>query len=131
MREEPRHLFVYGTLKRGSRNRYANILQRRAQFIGEAFARGRLYRIGSFPGAVFDVSCPGKVFGEVFHLSSLDLLSELDVYEGCEGNVESDPFRRDIIRVQFAHGRALHAWAYSYVANLPGWAVIPTGRFTP
>jgi gamma-glutamylcyclotransferase (GGCT)/AIG2-like uncharacterized protein YtfP len=132
MLDKPSHLFVYGTLMRRSRSPYAKLLRTRAKFAGVAFAWGRLYHLGRFPGAVFDENCPTKVFGEVFHLNGLALLDALDAYEGCR---LSDPkpqlFRRALTEVQFAHGGQVTAWTYPFAGSVSGRLLITSGRFRP
>jgi gamma-glutamylcyclotransferase (GGCT)/AIG2-like uncharacterized protein YtfP len=127
---ELRHLFVYGTLMRGSRSPYAKLLAARAQFAGEASAPGRLYHLGRFPGAVFDARCRARVHGELFRLNGPSLLVALDAYEGC-GAQGTKPglFYRDIIEVQLARGGALAAWAYPFAGNVSGRPFIASGRF--
>ena len=106
------YLFVYGTLRRGSRNRFARILAAQAQFIGQAQMRGRLYNLGEYPGAV-----PSEVFadwvrGDVFRLNQPeDTLSELDGYEGAL-------FTRIPQQVYLPSGMQL-AWVYLYTGRLP------------
>jgi gamma-glutamylcyclotransferase (GGCT)/AIG2-like uncharacterized protein YtfP len=126
----PPYLFVYGTLMRRSRSPYAKLLKTRAQFLDEASARGRLYHLGRFPGAVFDPACQSCVHGEVFRLNAPLLLDALDAYEGCR---QEDPeprlFRREIIRVQLARGGMLTAWTYPFAGAIRGWPRIASGRF--
>ena len=128
-KDEPRHLFVYGTLMRASRSPYARLLGARAQFVCEASARGRLYHLGRFPGAVFgdDTS---RVHGEVFLLRSAALLATLDAYEGCgsQGS-KSDLFYRDEVEVQPARGAKLTAWVYPFAGAVSGRPLITSGRF--
>lgn len=127
---KPAHLFVYGTLMRASRNPYAKLLRTRAKFEGEAFAPGRLYHLGRFPGAVFDLDAPTKVFGEVFRLSGSALLDVLDAYEGCR---LTDPkprlFRRDLVEVEFNNGRTFIAWTYPFTGATSNRLVIASGHF--
>ena len=127
---EPRHLFVYGTLMRGSRSPYARLLQARARFVCEAWARGRLYNLGRFPGAVFDADCSGKVHGELFRLHGAWLLAALDAYEGC-GGIGTKPglFYRDRVQVQPCKGPKLTAWVYPFAGAVAGRPVIVSGRF--
>ena len=66
----PRHLFVYGTLRRGSSGLMASQLHAATTWVGPAKARGVLYDFGSFPGAVFDPTHPGLIVGEVFGICS-------------------------------------------------------------
>ncbi len=128
--DQPRHLFVYGTLMRASRSPYAKLLQTRAQFVGEAYALGRLYHLGRFPGAVFDETFSGKVHGEVFRLNGPTLLDALDAYEGC-GTQTTSPalFYRDLIQVRLTKGGTLCAWSYPFAGNLSGRPLIASGRF--
>ncbi len=128
--DEARHLFVYGTLMRASRSPYARLLRTRAQFVCEAWARGRLYHLGRFPGAVFGGDTMSKVHGELFLLRGAALLSTLDAYEGC-GSQGSKPdlFYRDMVEVQPARGAKLTAWVYPFAGAVSGRPHIVSGRF--
>jgi gamma-glutamylcyclotransferase (GGCT)/AIG2-like uncharacterized protein YtfP len=130
MQGGPSYLFVYGTLLRRSRSPYAKLLRARAQFAGEASARGYLYHLGRFPGAVFDAACRTRVHGEVFRLRAPSLLDTLDAYEGCR---PEDPvphlFRREIIGVQLARGGAAMAWTYPFIGAIAGRPRIASGHF--
>ncbi len=129
-REGPRYLFVYGTLMRGSRSPYAKLLQARAQFLGEASASGRLYRLGRFPGAVFDPRSRAKVRGEVFRLNAASILDALDAYEGCRPeDAQPQPFRREVIEIVLSRGGTLSAWAYPVAGKVSGRPLIVSGRF--
>ncbi len=130
--QEPRHLFVYGTLMRASRSPYARLLQARALFVGEAWARGRLYNLGRFPGAVFGENGGGKVHGELFLLRSAALLAALDAYEGCGGQgTKPDLFYRDVVEVQPPRGMKLAAWTYPFAGAVAGRPFIASGRYLP
>jgi gamma-glutamylcyclotransferase (GGCT)/AIG2-like uncharacterized protein YtfP len=77
-------LFVYGTLRSQCRNRFARLLAERATLVGPARARGRLYRIGSYPGLVPSEAPDEWVTGELYRLHNASaLLPILDDYEGC------------------------------------------------
>ncbi len=129
-KDDPQHLFVYGTLMRASRSPYAQLLRTRAHFVGEAWARGCLYHLGRFPGAVFGDDCRSKVHGELFLLRSAALLATLDAYEGCgsQGS-KSDLFYRDAVEVQLARGANLSAWVYPFAGSVSGRPLIASGRF--
>ena len=104
-----RYLFVYGTLKRGSRNRHAERLARSADFVGVARVRGRLFRLKHYPGVRLQPLVNKWVSGEVFRLRDpARLLAELDHYEGRE-------FRRVQARALFPNGSRLPCWIYEYV----------------
>jgi gamma-glutamylcyclotransferase (GGCT)/AIG2-like uncharacterized protein YtfP len=74
-----RHVFVYGTLRRGGRNDIARFSPSPA-YVADACIAGTLYDLGTYPGAVLRGS--GTVFGEVYRITpsveaQLDLLEEV------------------------------------------------------
>ena len=68
MPEPTRHVFVYGTLRRGEIN---DINRQSAApspvFVGEASLAGTLYDLGAYPGLVLGGA--GRVQGEVYAIS--------------------------------------------------------------
>ncbi len=106
------YLFVYGTLRRGSRNRFARLLESQARFVGNARMQGRLYNFGRYPG-VTPSDGPGDwVRGEVFRLAQpATMLAKLDAYEGPR-------FGRAPQRVYMPSGMQL-AWVYLYKGTPP------------
>jgi gamma-glutamylcyclotransferase (GGCT)/AIG2-like uncharacterized protein YtfP len=108
-------LFVYGTLMRGGRNELTKVV--RAKFVGCGTIRGRLYELGSFPGAR-----PGRagvddlVRGELYRLLDPDAaIRELDRYEGFdEGAPGRSEFVREMVTVALDDGGENQAWAYWY-----------------
>jgi gamma-glutamylcyclotransferase (GGCT)/AIG2-like uncharacterized protein YtfP len=129
---EPGHLFVYGTLMRASRSRYAKLLAARATFAGEASTPGRLYSLGRYPGAVFDPGRAAKVHGEVFRLNGAAILEALDAYEGCRPqDPEPHPYRRVSMNVELARGGTVLVWTYAYQGSLSRRPLILSGRFRP
>ena len=81
-----KQLFVYGTLRSGLQHPEANWLSEHSELIGEATAKGKLFRIGWYPGLV--ESDYGHVTGELLLLEDPEtILQRLDVYEGviCDG----------------------------------------------
>ena len=112
------YLFVYGTLRRGSRNRFARRLAENARFIGEGRIRGRLYDFGRYPGAVRSEASGEWVGGEVFLLRNRGLLETVDRYEGPE-------FERSVVRVELTSGVEKECWVY-FAKREP-----MTGRIAP
>ncbi len=98
-------LFVYGTLRRGSENQFARQLAEQGRFIGVARVPGRLYNLGSYPGAVASDQPDEWIRGEIFSVDSV-LLAALDEYEGAE-------FERAIVPT-------IGCWIYWYVGRDPG-----------
>ena len=101
----PDHLFVYGTLRSVSNNRYARMLAAHARLIGPARVPGRLYDFGEYPGAR---PGDGWITGEIFQLlDPAATLAALDDYEGPE-------YERALILVN-----DLDCWIYWYVGPDP------------
>ncbi|CCE05105.1 conserved hypothetical protein [Bradyrhizobium sp. STM 3843] len=124
-------LFVYGSLMRGFDHPMARLLAANADFLGDAWCRGRLYLAQDYPGLVISDDANEIVHGELYRLrQALALLRELDMYEACgEGFAEPTEYVRRLLRVQLADGSACDAWTYLYnwpVEKLPR---ISTGRF--
>jgi gamma-glutamylcyclotransferase (GGCT)/AIG2-like uncharacterized protein YtfP len=121
MLDRPTHLFVYGTLRRGSKNKFARLLHAHAQFVGKGRIPGRLYRLGHYPGAVLS-NTPGEwVHGELYLIPDPRwTLPALDSYEGPE------QFERVKLQVQLDSGDRVEAWVYLY-RGTPRGARIPSG----
>ena len=100
------NLFVYGTLRRRSNNKYARMLSANARFLCNARMPGRLQPTGQYNAAV-PSGKPGEwVQGEAFHLADpRRSLRALDEYEG-------PGWKRSIARVRLGRGRWLQAWVY-------------------
>lgn len=98
-----RHLFVYGTLRRGGQapGDVRRRLERGAERRGPARVRGRLYEAGSgrFPALVLDPEA-GWVAGELHRLlRPRSLLRTLDRYEGRRPD-GTGLYRREVVRVR-------------------------------
>jgi len=72
-----RHVFVYGTLRRGD-VRDITRLRPAPQYVGMASVAGVLYDLGPYPGVV--LGGPARVTGEVYTISA-ELERQLDVIE--------------------------------------------------
>jgi gamma-glutamylcyclotransferase (GGCT)/AIG2-like uncharacterized protein YtfP len=125
------HLFVYGTLMRGFDHPMAQLLSRRADFVGEARCRGRLYRVKHYPGLVLSDYARDVVFGELFRLRRpAELLREFDMYEACgEGFAEPTEYIRRMLRVTMDDGAVSEAWTYIYNWPVADLQRIDSGRF--
>ncbi len=106
------YLFVYGTLRRASENRFARLLESQARFVGNARMQGRLYNFDRYPGATPSNGPSDWVRGKVFRLAQPDtMLAKLDAYEGPR-------FGRVPQRVYLSSGMHL-AWVYLYRGTPP------------
>lgn len=74
-----RHVFVYGTLRRGEQ-RDINRLLPAPRWIGRASVPGAMYHLGAYPGVVLGRGGTGRVLGEVYEISA-ELERQLDEIE--------------------------------------------------
>lgn len=92
-----RHVFVYGTLRRGQ-ERDINLLQPAPRLLGQASVGGVMYQLGSYPGLV--LGAPGRVQGEVYEISA-ELEWQLDVIEDVWPSPGGEYIKREIaVRVE-------------------------------
>jgi gamma-glutamylcyclotransferase (GGCT)/AIG2-like uncharacterized protein YtfP len=127
----PRLLFVYGTLRRGSAALMAEVLSGEATYVGEATVSGVLYDAGSFPACVPASNAAQRVHGDVYALrdeSASALLAQLDQYEGFSPDERfGSLFVREYARVRFDDGSEELAWIYHFNASLEHARVIASG----
>lgn len=122
-------LFVYGTLLLHG-NEFGSYLNNNAVLYGEGRAKGRLFDLGDYPGAVFDNEQSGNIFGKIFILSEpLGALEVLDQYEGyCEGASSTNEFLRKLILVK-CDGSEQQCWAYQYNLATKNAMQIESGNY--
>lgn len=113
------YLFVYGTLRASFSNAPATRLRQYSRYVGEGTIAGRLYDIGSYPGARYLPDEPELIYGSVYALfpdRQADLLRLLDAYEGVQDTPSEnkpDEYTRCIIPVTCA-GQPINCWVYLY-----------------
>jgi gamma-glutamylcyclotransferase (GGCT)/AIG2-like uncharacterized protein YtfP len=110
----PKHLFVYGTLRRNYRPPEMGGLMRSFEWIGAGSVAGRIYDLGDYPGAEFDRASSKEIQGEVYKLpADGKALEKLDEYEEFwPGNPNSSLFIRKAVPVRVKSGKKLSCWAY-------------------
>ena len=114
-------LFVYGTLRRGSQNKFARLLHSQAQFVGNGRVPGRLYRLAAYPGALSSNTEGEWIRGEVYAMEDPRwILPALDDYEGPK-------FERVKLEAELDSGVRVSAWVYLYRGAPPAAARIPSG----
>ena len=131
----PHRIFVYGTLRQGYKNPFAERLRGVAKFLGMATMRGELYLCtrGPFPypAACYLPHAESQVVGEVYEFASgSEILGELDRYEGVgPGFPVPHEYERTVVSV-LCDSRPCEAWCY--LANHPVTPGnrIPSGDFT-
>jgi len=113
-------LFVYGTLRPGSKNEQADWLAKTARHMGRATIGGRLYRVVYYPALALPQSKNDLVQGDLFEGVTAEILQRLDEYEG-------DEYLRQPVEATLEDGRALTAYCYRYALPTDQLEWIPSG----
>src|SRR4051794_823549 len=103
-----RHVFVYGTLRRGGRNDI-NRLQPAPEYVGMGEVQGVLYHLDWYPGLSLGGEQAVTVVGEVYRIGA-QLEAVLDAIEQIVPGADSEYFKRDIA-IDVA-GRAVNCLVY-------------------
>lgn len=128
---DPACLFVYGTLRAGSRNTRCDLLLPGTRSAGSGRTRGVLIDLGDYPGLVVSPAARAWVFGELHALLDVPtVLDRLDRYEGCApGQRATGEFERVIVNVVTARSAQLRAWTYIYCGSATGQPRIMSGDY--
>jgi gamma-glutamylcyclotransferase (GGCT)/AIG2-like uncharacterized protein YtfP len=95
MPEAPdRHVFVYGTLRRGGRNDI-NRLRPAPQYVGMGEVQGVLYHLDWYPGLALGGEQAVTVVGEVYRITP-ELEAVLDAIEQIVPGADSEYFKREV-----------------------------------
>lgn len=118
-----RYLFAYGTLQPGIAPPEIASVVEQLRPLGAGFLFGKLYNLGSYPGAVIDPASASILYGTVYKLpDDTELLSCLDAYEGPE-------YRRIQQSVTLVEGGVLTCWVYDYLGQPSEDRFIESGRW--
>lgn len=101
-----RHVFVYGTLRRGECNDITR-LRPAPRWLGRARVCGTLYDLGAYPGML--LGGDGWVHGEVYAIEP-ELEQQLDCIEEVAPVPSGEYHRREVV-VEL-HGRRLSCLVY-------------------
>ncbi len=117
-----RHVFVYGTLRRGEMNDI-NRLSPAPRFIGTSAAHGTLYDLGPYPG--LQLGGDALVVGEVYEITA-ELEAVLDEIEEVFPQQTGEYARRRVtVRVE---SEEIECLVYEiHPTRVAGKAVIPSG----
>jgi gamma-glutamylcyclotransferase (GGCT)/AIG2-like uncharacterized protein YtfP len=121
-RTEPRHIALYGSLRRGE-SAYAGLrLDKLLRYQGPCRLAGILYDLGDYPGIVAGT---GIVQGELFEIAARHALDILDAFEECDArNPHMGLYRREAVTLAAPRTRA---WVYLYNCPVDAAAHIETG----
>lgn len=124
-------LFVYGTLRRGSRHPMARLLALHADYLGAGHLNGRLYRLGRYPGAVISQHPNDWVRGDIYEMKLPQaLLARMDRYEGVDsGRRRLGEYQRAIAAIHLDNGSMRHAWVYLYKLSVNRKKRMVTGDY--
>ncbi|HAA13571.1 MAG TPA: gamma-glutamylcyclotransferase [Cytophagales bacterium] len=123
-------LFVYGTLSRNGNTPEAERFHQEADFLELGSIPGKLFRIGDYPGAMYDTANRAdRIEGEIWRMKDpVATLAWLDEYEGSSSqDPEPHEFIRRIIPVSPEDGYHLACHAYLYNWFVDGRPQIPEG----
>lgn len=90
----PRHVFVYGTLRRGGRNDI-NRLAPAPEYVGMGEVQGVLYHFDWYPGLTLGGEEAVTVVGEVYRIAR-ELEDVLDRIEQIVPGADSEYFKREV-----------------------------------
>ncbi|MDQ0586670.1 gamma-glutamylcyclotransferase family protein [Variovorax paradoxus] len=117
-----RHVFVYGTLRRGGRNDIARYRPAPVH-VADATIAGTLYDMGAYPGAVLDG--PRRIAGEIYRIAP-PVEAALDRLEEVADDDSGEYIRRHV--VVEADAQRFECLVYEiHPARIEGHAVIDGG----
>ena len=131
MAASPDYLVVYGTLRPGFSNEYAQFLRQYSRYVGECSFPGLLYDLGNYPGAVYQKESAMCVLGSLYDISlnQQRILNRLDEYEGIDPGAEQPAeYYRTVIPV-LCTGETLDCWVYLCNLSTTGKRLITSGDY--
>lgn len=121
---EPRHVFVYGTLRPALATGEPRLLIEPLQPVGPATVQGLLYDLGDYPGLVAGA---GTVHGDLLAIATAGQLAALDAYEEC--GPPAALFCREQAAARRPDGTSLAVWVYRYCRPVDQAKPIPAGDY--
>ncbi|MCC5870231.1 MAG: gamma-glutamylcyclotransferase [Gammaproteobacteria bacterium] len=128
---DPAYLFVYGTLRTGSRNSRFDLLMPGTRPAGAGRTRGQMIDLGAYPGLVITATGRAWVHGDLHALIDAPaVLERLDLYEGCSPDQHATGgFERVVVNVVTARSTQRQAWTYVYRGAVSGHPRIASGDY--
>lgn len=123
-------LFIYGTLLSESKMPMAEYVAKHTSFIQVGTMQGKLYDLGTYPGAVYDPEEPNVIKGRIVCLHDPETAFPLlDRYEACD---LQSPKPYEFIRVEVpieTKSGSLTCWVYLYNWDPLGMPEIESGDY--
>ena len=126
------YLFLYGTLISGHAHPSILVqLKRHCRDLGRAWAQGRLYDLGEYPGMVESGNSSDRVYGRLYEAVSHErhLITRLDRYENY---FPSQPNRSEYLRKHVTvinQNTCFEAWTYLYHRSVRNLIRIKNGDY--
>ena len=124
MAADPKHVFVYGTLRPALATGESRLLIEGLRPAGPATIRGRLIDLGEYPGLL---EGSGVVHGELLEIETAAQLAALDAYEGCD--LTCPLYRRAAAIAERPNGSQTPVWVYWYCQAVTAAPPIPDGDY--
>lgn len=126
-------LFAYGTLQPGLAPEQVADVVRDLVIVGNGSVPGKLYDLGSFPGAVLESSSSRRISGTVYRLpAGAGILHRLDEYEEYDPeSPNASQFIRRLFPVQLTDGLILECWVYEYNGSRDHAPIVESGAYIP
>jgi gamma-glutamylcyclotransferase (GGCT)/AIG2-like uncharacterized protein YtfP len=124
-------IFVYGTLRRKTATAMHYLLARHCDYISDGYMQGKLYEVDGYPGAVESENADDKVKGELYKLTSRDLLlPALDEYEESTSKYpQPHEYIRKNILISLSGDESVSAWVYVFNHSVSGLKLIESGDY--
>lgn len=125
------YLFAYGFLKTVY---HGNVETKTppmdVEFVSSGLYQGQIYRLGRYPGVVFDEKAPYRVKGEIFKMRDAQkLLPILDEYEIAAPLITEDPEYQRVLRPIKTESGFMECWVYEYLKVNDQHPIIESGEF--
>ena len=124
MTADPKHVFVYGTLRPALATGEPRLLIEGLRRAGPATIRGRLIDLGEYPGLL---EGSGVVHGDLLEIETAAQLATLDAYEGC--GPPCPLYRRAVAIAKRPDGTHTPVWAYWYCQAVTAAPPIADGDY--
>jgi gamma-glutamylcyclotransferase (GGCT)/AIG2-like uncharacterized protein YtfP len=109
----------------------SKFLEKNAEFIGEGYFYGKLYKISWYPGAILSQDANNKVYGHIYKVKDEEKTFKiLDDYEGITETAEfPNEYKRVLTDAFFKTDEILKTWVYIYNLETTGLTQITSGNF--
>jgi gamma-glutamylcyclotransferase (GGCT)/AIG2-like uncharacterized protein YtfP len=127
------YIFLYGSLiSKKSPKEVKRLISKYCSFIDHGYISGKLYFLGSYPGAVISENIEDRVYGRVYEVTNGEYFFRLlDEYEDYQKeNLENSEFIRIKSKVFLLSSKeVLNCWLYYYNGEVKDKEEIISGDY--